>query len=128
MSSEVIHITGSGVGGCRNDEPSHIDGDDDGGRDYRSNRYTFTFYSSTNDTASNLPGPGRLLGNVYSYAGRRLERAVGIVAHKSGFGPNATYQKMQELMQAGWKDDHKKSKLFDICIILSITNAYLLRT
>ena len=113
MSSEVIHITGSGVG-CRNDEPSHIDGDDDGGRDYRSNRYTFTFYSSTNDTASNLPGPGRLLGNAYSYAGRRLERAVGVVAHKAGFGPNAVYQRIQELNQIGWKNDEKKRTLFYI--------------
>ncbi|KLO05796.1 hypothetical protein SCHPADRAFT_987560 [Schizopora paradoxa] len=31
---------------------------------------------STNSTMSNLPGPGRLLGNLYSRAGRALERRM----------------------------------------------------
>ena len=99
------------------DEETHYEpscNDDVSGRDHYSIRATCTFYSSTNDTASNLPGPGRLLGNAYSYAGRRLERAVGVVAHKAGFGPNAVYQKIQELNQIGWKNDNKKRTLFYI--------------
>lgn len=92
-------------------KPSQINDDDSS--DYCSTRgaYIYTSVSSTNDTASNLPGPGRVLGNVYSSAGRRLERAVGVVAHKAGFGPNATYKKIQELDRAGWKNSEKKSTL-----------------
>ena len=86
--------------------------DDVSSRDHYSIRATCTFYSSTNDTASNLPGPGRLLGNAYSYAGRRLERVVGVVAHKAGFGPNAVYQKIQELNKIGWRNDEKKRTSF----------------
>lgn len=45
---------------------------------------------STNDTASNLPGPGRTLDRFYQYAGRKLERAIGQIAHRAGFdGPYA---------------------------------------
>ena len=53
---------------------------------------------STNYTESGRIGPGRTLGIFYDYAGRRLERVVGRVAHKAGFGPQATYLKMQELL------------------------------
>ena len=46
---------------------------------------------STNYTMSNLVGPGRVLGNLYSSLGRRLERYIGASAHKAGYGPSATY-------------------------------------
>ena len=46
---------------------------------------------STNYTMSNLVGPGRVLGNLYSSLGRRLEKSVGVAAHKAGYGPSATY-------------------------------------
>ena len=46
---------------------------------------------STNYTMSNLVGPGRVLGNLYSSLGRRLERSIGVSAHKAGYGPSATY-------------------------------------
>ncbi|KLO03872.1 hypothetical protein SCHPADRAFT_897482, partial [Schizopora paradoxa] len=39
--------------------------------------YTYFSTVSTNYTMSNLPGPGRLLGNFYSRAGRTLERRLG---------------------------------------------------
>ena len=64
---------------------------------------------STNYTESGLIGPGRTLGIFYDYAGRRLERVVGRVAHKAGFGPQATYLKMQELLSTEWKVDDNKS-------------------
>lgn len=35
---------------------------------------------------SNLPGPGRLLGNFYSWAGLPLERQLGKLAYRTGLG------------------------------------------
>lgn len=48
-------------------------------------RPTSYFSFSTNYTESNLPGAGRVLGIVYSLAGRHLERIVGVVAQKVGY-------------------------------------------
>ncbi|KLO10516.1 hypothetical protein SCHPADRAFT_515310 [Schizopora paradoxa] len=45
--------------------------------DDTSTMYTYFSTWSTNYTVSNLPGPGRLLGNVYSRAGFALERKLG---------------------------------------------------
>ena len=64
---------------------------------------------STNYTETGLIGTGRTLGILYSYAGRRLERAVGRVAHRAGLGPHATFIKMQELLQISWEEDEKTS-------------------
>ena len=47
---------------------------------------------STNYTMSNIVGPGRVLGNLYSCLGRRLEKTVSVAAHKAGYGPSATYE------------------------------------
>ncbi len=38
---------------------------------------------------SNLPGPGRLLGNLFSKAGSSLERHLGKLAHRAGLGSYA---------------------------------------
>lgn len=48
---------------------------------------SFTLTESTNATASDLPGPGRILGNLYSRGGRPLERALGRLAHRVGLLP-----------------------------------------
>ena len=64
-----------------------------------------SFYSS-NYTMSNLVGPGRVLGNLYSSLGRRLERSIGASAHKAGFGPSATYEKIQEYFETVRKVGH----------------------
>lgn len=50
---------------------------------------------STNYTMSDLAGTGRVLGNLYSAAGRRLEKALGVVAGKIGYGPEAAYRSLQ---------------------------------
>lgn len=65
------------------------------------------FSYSTNSTASNLPGPGRVLGNFYSSTGKRLERTLGDLAHKAGFGPEAIYQQISTLYREDWKTDVK---------------------
>ena len=64
---------------------------------------------STNYTESGIIGAGRTLGIFYSSAGRKFERAVGRVAHKAGFGPQATYSKIQDLVRIDWKTDKNKS-------------------
>lgn len=50
---------------------------------------------STNYTMSDLAGTGRVLGNLYSTAGRRLEKVLGVVAGKIGYGPEAAYRSLQ---------------------------------
>ena len=57
---------------------------------------------STNYTMSNLVGQGRVLGNLYSYTGRNLEIFSSRAAHKAGFGPTATYEKIEQLYRSGW--------------------------
>lgn len=68
------------------------------------------FSHSTNSTASNLVGPGRVLGNFYSVTGRRLERALGGIAHRAGFGPEAIYERISTLYLEDWKKDGKKGE------------------
>ena len=75
---------------------------------------TSTSYFSSNYTESNLPGAGRVLGLAYDSAGRQLERAIGVVAQKVGYRPRpyAVYQEVvNEMSQAGWMNDEKKSVL-----------------
>ncbi|KAH8113633.1 hypothetical protein DFH11DRAFT_1510213, partial [Phellopilus nigrolimitatus] len=49
---------------------------------------------STNATADDLPGPGRLLGNLYMFFGRRLEAAASRFAEKRGYGPDASRKRL----------------------------------
>ena len=71
---------------------------------------------STNATGSNLPGTGRVLGNVYEYVGLLLEIIICLIAYKAGLGPKTTYQKIQELRRTEWQTDEKQSA-FSICYI-----------
>lgn len=50
---------------------------------------------STNSTASNLPGPGRLLDRGLGIVGRAFEKRLFRKAHKLGFGPKATAIRLQ---------------------------------
>ncbi|EJD05335.1 uncharacterized protein FOMMEDRAFT_165795 [Fomitiporia mediterranea MF3/22] len=50
----------------------------------------FSHLSSSTMTASDLPGPGRILDKyVFTRGGRALERAIARTAHSLGFGPSA---------------------------------------
>ena len=56
--------------------------------------HTHMYHSSTTSiptsaTISNLTGPGRFLGTVFSGVGLSLERAIGRFTHRVGFGPRA---------------------------------------
>lgn len=66
------------------------------------------FSHSTNSTASNLVGAGRILGSLYSSTGRRLEKSMGNIAHKAGLGPEAIYQRISTLDVEDWKRDSEK--------------------
>lgn len=45
--------------------------------------YSYTSEWSSNYTMSNLPGPGRILGNLLSLAGSSLERNLGRIVYRS---------------------------------------------
>ncbi|KAH8113631.1 hypothetical protein DFH11DRAFT_1544859 [Phellopilus nigrolimitatus] len=49
---------------------------------------------SSNATADNLPGPGRLLGNLFMFLGRRLEAVASRFAEKRGYGPEASRKRL----------------------------------
>lgn len=46
-------------------------------------------YSSKNLTASDQPGPGRVLGKLYTHLGRHVERGLNSIAEHRGLGPLA---------------------------------------
>lgn len=49
---------------------------------------------SSTSTASDLPGPGRTLGRLYSFLGVRLETQLGRLAERFGYSPNAIEQRV----------------------------------
>ena len=63
---------------------------------------------SSNETASDLPGPGRLLGKVYELCGKRLEHAINIIAKHTGSGPRVVAERIigrhQECLELGCYD------------------------
>lgn len=60
--------------------------------------YELCSIASSNETADDLPDPGRLLGNLYVSAGRRLEDRFGRVAVQMGYGPNVVATKIQKIL------------------------------
>ena len=76
---------------------------------------TSNFSCSTNATGSNLPGTGRVLGNLYEYLGLLFEIAFCLIIHRAGFGPKETYQKIQGLRREEWETDERKSTLVFVC-------------
>ena len=49
-------------------------------------------------TISNLTGPGRFLGTVFSGVGLSLERTIGRFTHRIGFGPRAVRKQIGKKM------------------------------
>lgn len=52
--------------------------------------YTVVTEDSSSRTESNRPGPGRNLGNLYSYLGSHIEDILSAVAARMGRGPRKT--------------------------------------
>lgn len=55
-----------------------------------------TSITSSNITADNLPGPGRILGNIYRNLGKRLEGYLNSFAESRGSGPRAVALRIRE--------------------------------
>lgn len=55
---------------------------------------------STNATADNLIGPGRTLGLLYSFLGRRLEARINQIAEHRGHGPRAAFDRLKLRIKA----------------------------
>lgn len=59
---------------------------------------SYVSIESSNETASDLPGAGRTLGNVYSKLGRKLEGALVLaVRSNQGKGPSEIARKIMQL-------------------------------
>lgn len=66
---------------------------------------------SSDGTDSDLPGPGRILGNIYQRLGHRLESVLSVLAQRKGEGPRAVAvrvrKRAQELEEAAWASRHR---------------------
>ena len=67
--------------------------------DEEESEYTLCTTNSLTATASDIPGPGRLLGKLYSRLGRKVERGISVVAVKMGYGPRRTAMRLRKLVQ-----------------------------
>lgn len=69
--------------------------------------YTYFSTESSNYTMSNLPGPGRLLGNLFSSAGSTLERSLKKLACRTGLGSFAKARKVLNRESPAWDDRYR---------------------
>lgn len=60
--------------------------------------------TSSNETASDIPGPGRLLGKLYSSIGLRLETCLNSFAERRGMGPQVIACRIKNR----WRDASKR--------------------
>ncbi len=83
--------------------PSTLSWLDDLLQDDSTTIYSYTSTWSSNFTTSNLPGPGRILGNLFSTAGLALERRLGKLAYRAGLGTFAKSEaSFRECRLAWW--------------------------
>lgn len=55
--------------------------------------------SSSDETADDLPGPGRMLGKLYSHAGRFVVKGLSVVAERRGYGPTVTALRIRDIFE-----------------------------
>ncbi|KLO06000.1 hypothetical protein SCHPADRAFT_895814 [Schizopora paradoxa] len=85
--------------------------------------YTYFSTWSTNYTMSNLPGPGRILGNLYSKAGSTLEKRIGKLVNKAAVKKYQQavamlrrYRMIEEIFEGDdWNEHEKACKILLIC-------------
>lgn len=61
---------------------------------------------SSNITEDDLPGPGRVLSNIYSNLGRRLEQLLSSFAERRGSGPSVVAHRIS------WNEFRRTFSLF----------------
>lgn len=68
---------------------------------------------STNATADNLPGPGRVLDLAYQRGGRILEFHLSRVANRAGFGPDAVVRRIEKQSSSAVIRHGRRSGVFN---------------
>lgn len=63
--------------------------------------------TTDSDTVSSLLGPGRVLGKFLSHLGNGLEKQLGLVADKLGYGPLAAHRRLTQgaRRRGEWMED-----------------------
>lgn len=61
--------------------------------------YELCSIASSNETADDLIGPGRMLGRAYGFFGRKIENALSNAAEQLGYGPRVTAVKIRRLYE-----------------------------
>lgn len=68
--------------------------------------YEFSLMSRTDSTLSNIPGVGRVLGNLMRGAGQRIEPVISRAAEGLGLGPNAAAQRIVDVILSHHSRQH----------------------
>lgn len=68
---------------------------------------------STNATADNVPGPGRVLDLAYQRGGRILEFHLSRVANRAGFGPDAVVRRIEKQSSSAVIRHGRRSGVFN---------------
>ena len=81
---------------------------------------------SSNATADDLPGPGRLLGRFYHFCGKYVERAFNNLAEKNGLGPLAAAKRIRSrrhnrVDRDGYGDKYEKKQRKDCMKLIKYT-------
>lgn len=113
-----LHTPSSKLDSRTTESSTCIDGD----QEYNFEKCSLISSITTNATADDLPGPGRILGNFYSYAGCHLEVQIGRLAEKMGKGPRMAADriirrrtKARSLSASSKKIENKNGKVIKDC-------------
>jgi hypothetical protein len=84
---------------------------------------TFSIFSNSNATMSNLAGPGRVLGQLFSAAGRRLDVVVDRVASRVGLSYEGIARRLLMKIRSPYSrcrawPEFSKTPVFDLAIEL----------
>ena len=83
---------------------------------------------SSNITEDDIPGPGRLLGKVYTGLGRRIEIILSLAARFMGRGPAPVAARIKDLRRYPWlpvPDRETEEKLKKECKALVKYTRYI---
>ena len=86
-------------------------------QDSNSASSVWSFHSewSSNYTTSNLAGPGRILGNLYSLAAKPLERNLRKLAYYSGTGRHAEADRYLRESPYARMELHSEKRRMELC-------------
>jgi hypothetical protein len=79
-----------------------------GERSRTSSVLAFSLRPGTNFTATNVTGPGRILGNAFSSGGRRIEATLNRLAGYNPFALQGAARRLADLLQDGYRRCHSE--------------------